>query len=114
MGFGEDRSASLRPGAFRRTAAPASATGIPYARIKGVNPDVLAEWHAQGTGCLEALRRYIFCGLGKASVELQRFVEALRRAALSGGMAVEEDTSPDPPLVAARRNRQHLGDNFGI
>ena len=39
---------------------------------------------------------------------------ARRRAAFAGWMVVEEDTSPDPPLVAARRNRQYLRDNFGI
>jgi len=29
-------------------------------------------------------------------------------------MDIEEDTSPDPPLIAARRNRQYLRDNFNI
>jgi hypothetical protein len=29
-------------------------------------------------------------------------------------MVIEEDTSPDPPLVAARRNRRYLKDAFGI
>jgi len=87
---------------------------IRYVHIKDVNPEVLAECQAQGIGFLDALRRYIFCGLGKGSVDLQGFVEGLRRADFAGWMVIEEDTSPDPPLVAARRNRQYLRENFGI
>ena len=79
---------------------------VRYVHIKDVNPEVLAECRAQGLGFLAALRRYIFCGLGKGSVDLQGFVEGLRRAEFSGWMVIEEDTSPDPPLIAARRNRQ--------
>lgn len=87
---------------------------IRYVHIKDVNPEVLADCQTQGIGFLDALRRYIFCGLGKGGVDLQGFVEGLRRSAFAGWMVVEEDTSPDPPLVAARRNRQYLLDNFGI
>ena len=87
---------------------------IRYVHIKDVNPEVLAECQTQGIGFLDALQRYIFCGLGKGNVDLQGFVEGLRRADFAGWMVVEEDTSPDPPLVAARRNRQYLLDNFGI
>lgn len=87
---------------------------VRYVHIKDVNPDVLAECRTQGIGFLDALRRYIFCGLGKGSVDLQGFVEGLRRAAFAGWMVVEEDTSPDLPLVAARRNRRYLQDVFGI
>jgi len=87
---------------------------IRYVHIKDVNPEVLAECQAQGIGFLDALRRYIFCGLGKGSVDLQGFVEGLRRAAFAGWMVIEEDTSPDLPLVAARRNRRYLQEMFGI
>jgi inosose dehydratase len=87
---------------------------IRYVHIKDVNPDVLAECRTQGIGFLDALRRYIFCGLGKGSVDLHGFVEGLRRSAFAGWMVVEEDTSPDLPLVAARRNRRYLQDVFGI
>ncbi len=87
---------------------------IRYVHIKDVDPEVLAECQAQGIGFLGALRRYIFCGLGKGSVDLHAFVEGLRRAAFAGWMVVEEDTSPDPPLVAAERNRRYLKDTFGI
>ena len=82
---------------------------VRYVHIKDVNPEVLAECQAHGIGFLDALRRYIFCGLGKGSVDLHGFVEGLRRAAFAGWMVVEEDTSPDPPLVAARRNRRYCG-----
>jgi inosose dehydratase len=85
-----------------------------YVHIKDVNPEVLAECQAQGIGFLDALRRYVFCGLGKGAVDLQGFVDGLQRAGFAGWMVVEEDTSPDLPLVAARRNRRYLKDVFGI
>jgi inosose dehydratase len=87
---------------------------IRYVHIKDVNPEVLAECQAQGIGFLDALRRYVFCGLGKGAVDLQGFVDGLQRAGFAGWMVVEEDTSPDLPLVAARRNRRYLKDVFGI
>jgi inosose dehydratase len=87
---------------------------IRYVHIKDVNPAVLAECRAHGIGFLDALRRYVFCGLGKGGVDLESFVEGLHRAAFAGWMVVEEDTSPDPPLVAARRNRRYLKEMFGI
>jgi inosose dehydratase len=87
---------------------------IRYVHIKDVNPTVLAECQTEGIGFLDALRRYIFCGLGKGSVDLESFVEGLHRAAFAGWMVVEEDTSPDPPLVAARRNRRFLKEMFEI
>jgi inosose dehydratase len=87
---------------------------IRYVHIKDVNPDVLAECRTQGIGFLDALRGYIFCGLGKGSVDLHGFVEGLRQAGFAGWMVVEEDTSPDPPLMAACRNRRYLQDVFGI
>ena len=87
---------------------------VRYVHIKDVNPDVLAECQGQGVGFLDALQRYIFCGLGKGSVNLTGFVEGLRQAAFAGWMVIEEDTSPDPPLTAARRNRRYLHEMFGI
>jgi inosose dehydratase len=87
---------------------------IQYVHIKDVNPEVLGQCQVQGIGFLDALRRYIFCGLGKGSVDLQGFVEGLQRAGFSGWMVIEEDTSPDPPLVAACRNRRYLKETFGI
>ena len=74
----------------------------------------LAECRRDGIGFLDALQRYIFCGLGKGCVDLPGFVEGLRRASFAGWMVVEEDTSPDVPLVAARRNRRYLEEVFGI
>jgi inosose dehydratase len=87
---------------------------IRYVHLKDVNPEVLVECQEDGIGFLDALRRYIFCGLGKGSVDLQGFVEGLQRARFAGWMVIEEDTSPDLPLVAARRNRRYLREVFGI
>ncbi len=85
-----------------------------YVHIKDVDPEVLTRCRKEKLSFLDALRAYVFCGLGKGSVDLKGFVEALRRAAFSGWMVIEEDTSPDLPLVAARRNRRYLRDTFGI
>ena len=85
-----------------------------YVHIKDVNPEVLARCRRQKLSFLDALRAYVFCGLGKGGVDLKGFVEGLQRFAFSGWMVIEEDTSPDPPLVAARRNRRYLKDTFGI
>lgn len=87
---------------------------VRYVHIKDVDPEVLARCRAEGLSFLEALRAYIFCGLGKGCVDLGGFVAGLRKASFSGWMVIEEDTSPDVPLVAARRNRQYLKDSFGI
>ena len=87
---------------------------VRYVHIKDVNLAVLADCQAHGIGFLDALRRYIFCGLGKGGVDLAGFVAGLKHASFSGWMVIEEDTSPDPPLVAARRNRRYLRETFGI
>jgi inosose dehydratase len=87
---------------------------VRYVHIKDVDPEVLARCRREGLSFLQALRVYIFCGLGKGCVDLGGFVAALRDVRFSGWMVIEEDTSPDPPLAAARRNRQYLKDTFGI
>ncbi len=87
---------------------------VRYVHIKDVNPSVLALSQQDGLGFLEALRRFIFCGLGRGCVDLDRFVKALRAASFAGWMVIEEDTSPDPPFIAAQRNRGFLKSRFGI
>lgn len=85
-----------------------------YVHIKDVNPAVLALSSQNGLGFLDALRSYIFCGLGKGCVDLRRFVDALRKASFSGWMVIEEDTSPLAPFEAARANRRYLKETFGL
>lgn len=87
---------------------------VRYVHIKDVDPEVLARCRREGLSFLEALRLYVFSGLGKGCVDLRGFVGALRDVGFSGWMVIEEDTSPDSPLVAARRNRQYLKDTFSI
>ena len=87
---------------------------VRYVHIKDVHPAVLAESRRQGWSFLESLRHFIFCSLGRGCVDLPQFVAALREAAFAGWMVIEEDTSPDPPLVAAGRNRRYLREHFGI
>ena len=85
-----------------------------YVHIKDVNPAVLALSSQNGLGFLDALRSYIFCGLGKGCVDLRRFVDALRKAQFSGWMVIEQDTSPEPPFETAWRNRRYLKETFGL
>ena len=87
---------------------------VRYVHIKDVDPEVLARCRRDGLSFLDALRLYVFSGLGKGCVDLNGFVAALRKVEFSGWMVIEEDTSPDPPLLAARRNRRYLKDTFGI
>ncbi len=85
-----------------------------YVHIKDVNPVVLASSSQNGLGFLGALRSYIFCDLGKGSVDLRRFMEALRKVNFSGWMVIEQDTSPKSPLETARANRRYLKETFGL
>lgn len=85
-----------------------------YVHIKDVDPAVLALARQKGLSFLEALRFYIFCELGKGCVDLRGFVGALRDENFSGWMIVEQDTSPDPPLETAWRNRRYLKETFGL
>lgn len=85
-----------------------------YVHIKDVNPGILAMSTQNGLGFLGALRSYIFCGLGQGCVELRRFMDALRKARFSGWMVIEQDTSPESPLVTARKNRRYLKETFGL
>jgi inosose dehydratase len=85
-----------------------------YVHIKDVNPAVLALSQRNGLGFLGALRSYVFCELGQGSVDIGRFMDALRRANFSGWMIIEQDTSPLPPLETARANRRYLKATFGL
>jgi inosose dehydratase len=87
---------------------------VRYLHLKDVDPRVLAPARQDGLGFLDALRSHVFCGLGRGGVDLDRFMAALRAAEFSGWLVIEEDTSPDPPLVAARRNRRYLKERYGI
>jgi inosose dehydratase len=87
---------------------------VRYIHIKDVNPSVLATSRQKGWSFLEALRHYVFCDLGCGCVDLANFVEALRAASFDGWMVIEEDTSPDPPFTAARRNKRYLQECLGI
>ncbi len=87
---------------------------VRYVHLKDVDPRVLARARQDGLGFLDALRGYVFCGLGRGAVALDPFVAALRAAGFRGWLVIEEDTSPDPPLEAARRNRRFLRERYGI
>jgi inosose dehydratase len=87
---------------------------VRYVHLKDVDPRVLVPARQDGLGFLDALRAHVFCGLGRGGVDLDRFMAALRAARFSGWLVIEEDTSPDPPLIAARRNRQYLRERYGI
>ncbi len=87
---------------------------VRYVHIKDVDPAVLADSRRHGWSFLQSLRHYIFCRLGGGCVDLPGFVGALEDAGFAGWMVIEEDTSPDPPLIAARRNRDYLRNQFGI
>jgi inosose dehydratase len=87
---------------------------VRYVHLKDVDGSALARARREGLGFLDALRAYVFCGLGRGSADLDGFMAALRAAGFSGWLVIEEDTSPDPPLRAARRNREYLKERYAI
>jgi inosose dehydratase len=87
---------------------------VRYVHLKDVNSRVLATARQNGLGFHGALTNYVFCGLGRGDVDLDRFMAALQAADFSGWLVIEEDTSPDPPLESARRNRTYLKERYGI
>ncbi|HTX55088.1 MAG TPA: TIM barrel protein [Candidatus Baltobacteraceae bacterium] len=87
---------------------------VRYIHLKDVNASVLGASRRERWSFLEALKHYVFCDLGCGCVDLAHFVDALRSIAFNGWMVIEEDTSPDPPFLAAQRNRHYLQERLGV
>lgn len=81
-----------------------------YMHFKDCHPDVAAEARAKGCDYFEALRRGVFCELGKGCVDFPAVLRWLRAKSYEGYVLVEQDVLPGmgTPLESARRNREYL------
>jgi inosose dehydratase len=81
-----------------------------HVHFKDCSPTVAAAVRQQGLSYFEAVRRGVFCELGKGSVDFAAIVAELRNMAWDGWIVVEQDVLPSmgTPAESARRNREYL------
>jgi inosose dehydratase len=87
---------------------------VRHVHIKDCSSAVMDGVRAEGKGLDTALRRGVFCPLGRGDVPLSGVMDALRRHGYEGWLVIEQDqllTSADTPesVVAGQRaNREYL------
>jgi inosose dehydratase len=81
-----------------------------HVHFKDCDPEVAARARAEGWDYFEAVRRGVFCELGKGEVDFPAVVAALRAVGYAGWIVVEQDVLPGTgtPLESAQRNRAYL------
>lgn len=81
-----------------------------HVHFKDCEPDVAAAARRDEVDYEEAVRRGVFCELGKGSVDFAAVLAELRRRGYGGWIVVEQDVLPGmgTPLESARRNRAFL------
>jgi inosose dehydratase len=81
-----------------------------HVHFKDCDPRVADEARRQQTDYFTAVRRGVFCELGRGSVDFPALVAALRRDGYEGWAVVEQDVFPSlgSPEQSARRNRSYL------
>lgn len=86
------------------------ASRVWHVHYKDCHPGVAAEARAAGWDYFTAVRRGIFCELGKGSVDFAALTATLRRVGFDGWIVVEQDVLPGmgSPADSARRNRDYL------
>jgi inosose dehydratase len=91
-------------------AASTYASRIWHVHVKDCDPAVLEQARAGAWDYHTAVRRGIFCELGRGMVPFGDVRDALRSQHYSGWIVVEQDVFPGlgTPLASARRNRDYL------
>jgi inosose dehydratase len=81
-----------------------------HVHFKDCDPRVGGEAGRQGWDYFEAVRRGVFCELGRGSVDFPAVRSALAEAGYDGWVVVEQDVLPGTgtPAASARRNREYL------
>jgi inosose dehydratase len=81
-----------------------------HVHFKDCDPDVARHAAAEGWDYHTAVRRGIFCELGRGAVRFRDVVDELRVAHYTGWIVVEQDVLPGlgTPAESARRNRDFL------
>jgi inosose dehydratase len=86
------------------------AARIWHVHFKDIDPAVRASAAVQGWDYLEAVRRGVFCELGRGAVDFTRIAAELSARHYAGWVVVEQDVLPGlgSPKESARRNRAYL------
>ncbi len=81
-----------------------------HVHFKDCHPEIAAQARAAGWDYFEAVRRGVFCELGKGCVDFAAVVAELRRLGYQGWIIVEQDVLPGmgTPRESAARNRAYL------
>ncbi len=81
-----------------------------HVHFKDRDPAVARQARQQGWDYFEAVRRGIFCELGRGSVDFPAVAVALAERGYGGWIVVEQDVLPGmgTPAASARRNREYL------
>ena len=92
---------------------------IRHVHIKDCKTKVMDDVKAEGKGLEEALRRGVFCELGKGDSGIDSVIEALRAHDYAGWLVIEQDQylrlsdTPESVVAVQRANREYLR-RFGI
>lgn len=83
---------------------------VKYVHFKDCSPQVAKEAVRHGWDYGEAVKRGVFCELGKGSVDFPGIVSFLREQGYADWITVEQDVLPGmgTPLASAERNRAYL------
>lgn len=86
------------------------ATRVWHVHLKDCEPVVAAEAVRERVDYFEAVRRGVFCELGRGGVDFRAVVSALQRQRYRGWVVVEQDVLPSlgTPAASAERNRAYL------
>jgi len=81
-----------------------------YMHFKDCHPEVANQARSERWDYLEAIRRGVFCELGKGCVDFPAVLSALKQQGYDGWVVVEQDVLPGmgSPKDSARRNREYL------
>ena len=81
-----------------------------HVHFKDCDPAVARQARERGWDYFEAVKRGIFCELGRGSVDFPAVATALAARGYGGWVVVEQDVLPGmgTPAASARRNREYL------
>ena len=81
-----------------------------HVHFKDCDPELARRARAEGWDYHTAVRRGIFCELGKGTVPFASVLDALRVEHYAGWIVVEQDVLPGlgTPAASAKRNREYL------
>jgi len=81
-----------------------------YMHFKDCHPEIADRARREGWDYFEAIRRGVFCELGRGCVDFPAVLNGLRQQGYEGWVVVEQDVLPGmgSPKESARRNRAYL------